>query len=154
MIWLFPCSVTEHFEECVSLFVAWLITSIYPAVLGGTSAFHLVSDRSLTWPTVPTPHLFIGPRQHQDDCVQMIGSLPDRRRRRSWLPPTILLVLFGSCDALLFPFGRYTYERINKNMTEFLPLLKIQLNLCPVPVVCSCILGSHVSAHHLALNLC
>lgn len=69
---------TEHFEESVSPRAALAITSICPAVLGGLSAFHLVRDRSLTWPTVPTPHLFIGPRQHQDDCVQMTRSRLDR----------------------------------------------------------------------------
>lgn len=64
----------EHFEESVLLYAALVITSVCLVVLGGLSAFHLVRDRSLA---VPTPHLLTGPRQHQDDCVQMTRSQLD-----------------------------------------------------------------------------
>lgn len=69
----------ERFEECVPLCAAFVITSICPAVLGGLSAFHPARDRSLTWPTVPTTHLFIGSRQHCDDCVRKTGPQQDAR---------------------------------------------------------------------------
>ncbi len=60
-----------------------------------------------------------------------------RQRRRYWPPLPNIYVLFGLWVDSLCPFGRYTYRQINKIWQD--PYSSTQLNLRPVPAVCSCL---------------
>ena len=126
----------EHFEESKSPYVAPLMTSICPAVLGRLSAFLLVCDRSLTRPTVSSPHL----RQHQDDCVQTTRSQLDAEGGEGAFS-TFSCRTFRYSLARAFPsprlLGRCTLRQNNEIWQD--PFSGTQLNLRPASAVCSCL---------------
>lgn len=102
----------EHFEESKSPYVAPLMTSICPAVLGRLSAFLLVCDRSLIWPTVSSAHL----RQHQDDCVQTTRSQLDAEGGEGAFD-LLLPVQFGSCFSFAASAWQVHAQTKQRNMT-------------------------------------
>lgn len=120
----------------MSLYAALVMTSICPAVLGWTVCFSSQSRQITAWPMVPTADF----RQHQTDYVQMTRSQLDTRNGGGAVglccQHTHDIGLASGCTSLC-PFGRYTHRQSNEKWQD--PCSITQLNLRPVPVVCSCL---------------